>query len=128
MKTTGAPSAASKAVRPGRIAPHEDRRAGERRRLPDEQGGEIGQEGEQAGDEQERRRIMPAVEGHLRVAVQRLLDLSVRAPVPGLRRMAVQRHPARRVDVGIIGAERVAPRVERAVRRGQRIDDARRRK
>ena len=107
----------------GHDAGDEPQGGGERHGLPHDERGDIGQQREQRRDEHERRGIMPAVEGNLRIVMHRALHRRLRPPVPRFRRLAVQRHPSGRPDVREIGAEWPAEEIERAVRGGEQRDE-----
>ena len=99
--------ASFRAARPaGRIAAPCRGRA-QRRRLPDRERERVGHQRQQPGDEQEERRIVPAVERRLRRRRSPARG-RVRRPVERRGGLAVEHKGAGGIDVGEVGAERAA--------------------
>ncbi len=90
------------------------------------EGPTIGHERENRGDEQEQRRIVPAVEGHVLPAEQPLLDRVLGCPVVSGVRLTSEGQCASGIDVGKIGAERLVIAIDHSMRErdpGHRADD-----
>src|SRR5581483_9908527 len=96
---------------------------GERCSLVDEERPEIGQRRQRRGHEQEHGRIVPAVVGDVLAPRDALLRGMMRRPVVGLGRLALERQPARGIDVGEVGADGAAGAIDDAVGGRQQRDD-----
>ncbi len=86
------------------------------RALPERQGGGVGQGGQGAGQQQEERRVMPAVVGDVGPVEGGLLGRIVDRRIVGRGGRAVQRQPAGGPDVREVRAQGPSGIVDRAVR------------
>ena len=89
---------------------------GETRRKPQRQSPGIGKGGDKERDGEEERRIVPAEERHLASAEGRLLGGVLKRGIVGVGRLALPGQLARGIDVGEVGADRLAVAVDQAVR------------
>ena len=102
---------------------------GEADNQPDRQSEGIGNCGDGESHRKEERRIVPAVERHLAPVENRLLGPMLKLGLIGLGGTALPGQRARGIDIGKVGAERLAVAVDQAVRRGdpagkgERADD-----
>ena len=85
-------------------------------REPDRKTPGVGNGGHQDGDRKEEWRIMPAVERHLAAAEYGRLRSMLERRHVGLRRPALPGQRASGIDVGKVGADRLAVAVDQAVR------------
>jgi hypothetical protein len=84
---------------------------------PDRKTPRIGKAGHENGDRKEERRIMPAIEWHLATAEDGLLGGMLQRRLIRRRRPALPGQGACGVDVGKIGAERLAVAIDQPVRK-----------
>ena len=88
---------------------------GKARDQPDRQAPGVGNGGDENGDREEERRIVPAVERHLAAVEHRLLGGMLERGRVGLGGAALPGQCACGIDVGKIGADRLAVAVDQAV-------------
>jgi len=94
-----------------------DRRIGrETGREPDREPPAIGNRGDEKGDREEERRVMPAIERHLAPAEHGLFGGMLQRRLVGPGGAALPGQAAGGVDVGKVGADRLAVAVDQAVR------------
>jgi hypothetical protein len=84
---------------------------------PDRQPPRVGNGGDEDGNRKEERRIVPAIERHLAAVEDRLLGRMLERGGVGLRRAALPGQCACRIDVGKIGADRLAVAADQPVGR-----------
>ena len=89
---------------------------GKARHQPDRETPGIGNRGDQERHREEERRIVPAIERHVAAAENRLLRRVLQRRLIGVRRPALPGQRARGIDVGKVGAERLAVAVDQPVR------------
>ena len=85
---------------------------------PQRQAPGIGKRGDEKRDGEEERRIVPAEERHLAPAEGRFLRGVLKCGIVGIGGLALPGQLTRGIDVGEIGADRLAVAVDQAVRNG----------